>query len=182
MKSFYPKNLPLVPKLTWLAIQLLLVGLGYYLYVYKFYWSKPWMEYTGLMFVVFGVLFFCLTFTPSIKGKDTFTQYLILAPMIIVVCLAILGCFQKQRQYKFEKIDTYAVASVIKFESEFNVFSMEMEYYAIIMFRHEKALIRQRIDDTGYYDYKDPVEIMYSSEIPEILMTQYDYDQGTRIW
>ncbi|WP_108425821.1 hypothetical protein [Flagellimonas amoyensis] len=183
MKSFYPNNLSKNWKIVWILIQLAIISIGYYLFVYRSYGYKSWNDLIGGTMVMLGIFSTIMTFVDS-PYKSRWYEIKSLKFYLSSVLLGITSIFLMvtNRDNFYEKEATIpTLAKVIGKERVlgFNRRSRNrIRIYATIQYFDKGKEIIQRLYDyeesyvVGYY-----VPIKYSENQPDLFRIDYEFEE-----
>ncbi len=181
MKSFYPKRLSKNWKIIWLLIQLLVLAVGYYLFVYNSYGYKSWNDLIGGTISVVAIIFILMSFIDSpndhkwyeVKSLKFYIPSLLLALAIVYVLTF------KRNEFYDQQASVSTLAEIIGKE-QVQTFSRNKSnrirtYATIRYFDNDQEIIQRISDYHGVYNVGQFVPIKYSENHPELFKIDFEY-------
>ncbi len=178
-KSFYPKRLNSKWKIIWILVQVVIITIGYYLFVYESFRYKSWNNILGGTMVVVGFLFIIMAFIDSPHGKKRLDRLKFYIPFILFGLGSIYLLTSQRTNFYKQQALVPTLAEIIGKEREKTLLSRSRSRtYAIIRYSNNGQEIIQQIDDYGdRYVIGHYVPIKYSEKEPELFIINYDYKE-----
>ncbi len=183
MKSFYPKRLSKKWKTFWVIIQLTIVGVGYYLFVYKSYGYKSYNDLIGGMMVMLGIVLSLMAFIDSPYTSKWYEAKSLkfYIPMIVLLLGAIFLLIANRNDFYEKEATIPTFAEVIR-KQRVNFFSRKrgnrVRKYAIIRYFDQGQEVIQRIsDEDNRFTVGDYIPIKYSMIRPELFRIENEFEE-----